>query len=266
MSFQARDLPALNVSFADGLLELTLNRPDALNSLNLELKESLATVLREIEYEPTVRAVLITGSGRAFCAGGDLSEMDPNRSPEESRLRQAKLLGEVFVPLARTPRPVVAAVNGHAHGAGLSLALACDIVVAADESPMSFGYVLRGLTPDCGISYFLPRLIGMARTKELLLTGRRFLGRDAVAMGMIAESVPRDAVVEHARELARTLAAGTTVALALTKRMLDQSSSLGLEEMADIEAYSQAITRSTEDHAEGLAAFSEKREAVFYGR
>lgn len=256
----------LREQVADGLLELTLDRPDALNSLDLKLKERLAEALRRATYDESVRAVLITGEGKAFCAGGDISEMDPGKTPEQARLRQTVLLREVFLPLARLPKPTVAAVHGHAHGAGLSLALACDIVVAAESAPMSLGYVLRGLTPDCGISYFLPRLVGMARAKELLYTGRRFTGADAAQMGLIAEAVPDEAVADHARTLARNLAGSATVALGLTKRMLDQSTYQSLDDLIEIEAYSQAVTRSTRDHAEGVAAFAEgRRQAVFTG-
>ncbi|MCR1783683.1 enoyl-CoA hydratase/isomerase family protein [Nocardioides carbamazepini] len=256
---------ALGIEERDGVLELTLQRPDAMNALNLELKQALADVLRDIRYDESVRAVLLTGAGRAFCAGGDLSEMDPNRTPEQARVRQHQLLSDVFVPLARTPKPVVAAVNGHAHGAGLSLALACDVVVTSAEAPMSFGYVLRGLTPDCGITYVLPRLVGMARAKELLYTGRRFTGADAERMGLVAEAVPAGDEVDRARALAAELGSGATVALGLTKRMLDQSSQLSFEDLAEVEAYSQAITRATADHAEGILAFKEKRRAEFRG-
>lgn len=256
----------LQVKLQDGLLELTLARPDALNALNLELKEQLATVLREVTYDPAVRALLLTGQGRAFCAGGDLSEMDPNRTPEEARARQHKLLFELFLQLYRLPKPVVAAVNGHAHGAGVSLALACDLVIAAAEAPMSLGYVLRGLTPDCGITYFLPRLVGMARAKELLFSGRRFTGADAAAMGLVSEAVPGEELLDTARARARELASGATVALGLMKRMLDMSTHTSFEELAEIEAYSQAVTRATSDHAEGVRAFQERRQPVFQGR
>lgn len=255
----------LGVEERDGVLEVTLQRPEAMNALNLELKQALADVLREIRYDESVRAVLLTGSGRAFCAGGDLSEMDPNRTPEQARARQHQLLSDVFLPLSRTPKPVVAAVNGHAHGAGLSLALGCDIVVASAEAPMSFGYVLRGLTPDCGITYVLPRLVGMARAKELLYTGRRFTGADAASMGLVAEAVPAGEELVRARELARMLGRSATVALGLTKRMLDQSSQMSFEDLAEVEAYSQAVTRATADHAEGIQAFKDKREALFRG-
>jgi 2-(1,2-epoxy-1,2-dihydrophenyl)acetyl-CoA isomerase len=255
----------LTESLTDGLLELTLDRPEAMNSLNLHLKQRLAETLHRARYDDDVRAVLITGGGRAFCAGGDLAEMDPNRTPEQARARQHKLLSEVIVPLAKLPKPTVAAVNGHAHGAGLSLALACDVVIAGEDVPMSLGFVLRGLAADCGISYFLPRLIGMAKAKELLFTGRRFTGAEAAQLGLIAHAAPASDVLSAARETAGTFARSATVALALTKKLLESATYQGLEDLVEIEAYSQAITRSTGDHAEGIAAFNERRDAVFTG-
>jgi 2-(1,2-epoxy-1,2-dihydrophenyl)acetyl-CoA isomerase len=255
----------LTESLTDGLLELTLDRPEAMNSLNLALKDRLAETLYRARYDDEVRAVLITGSGRAFCAGGDLSEMDPNRTPEQARVRQHKLLSEVILPLAKLPKPTVAAVNGHAHGAGLSLALACDVVIAGEDAPMSLGYVQRGLAADCGITYFLPRLIGMAKAKDLLFTGRRFNGSEAADLGLVARATPTEQVLSVARETAETFARSATVALALTKKLLESATYHGLEDLVEVEAYSQAITRSTSDHAEGIAAFTERRSAVFTG-
>ncbi len=258
--------PVLGIDLTDGLATLTLRRPDALNALNAELKDALAEWIRGAWDSDEVRAVLLVGEGRAFCAGGDLTEMDPQRSPEGARVRQEKLLRQVFVPLAQFPKPVVAAVHGHAHGAGLSLALACDMVVAAEDAPMSVSFTQRGLVPDCGALYFLPRIVGVARAKELLLTGRRFTGKDAEAMGLVMEAVPQDQVLTVARDRAKSLAAGATVALGLTKSLVDRSWNLALEQVADLEAFASAVTRSSSDHHEALASFREKRPASFTGK
>ena len=259
------DTNVLDVQVNDGLAVVTLQRPEALNSLNMDLKLALATWLESARYDDSIRAVLLTGSGRAFCAGGDLSEMDPDRTPHEVRMRQDYLLRKVFIPLAQLPKPVVAAVNGHAHGGGLSLALACDIVIAAEDAAMSLGYVHRGLVPDCAVLHFLPRIVGTARAKELLLTGRRFDAREAVQMGLIARAVPAAELLTVARKTAEDLAQGATVALGMTKALVDQSWQQSLEQMSELEAFSQSVCRSSSDHREGLAAFAEKRPAVFLG-
>jgi 2-(1,2-epoxy-1,2-dihydrophenyl)acetyl-CoA isomerase len=255
----------LDVSVEDGLAVLTLNRPDAMNALNLELKRALAEWLAHARYDASVRAVLLTGNGRAFCAGGDLKEMDPHRTPRVAMLRQDELLRTVYLPLARLPVPVVAAVNGHAHGGGLSLALACDIVLAAEGAPMSLGFVQRGLAPDCAALHFLPRLVGTARAKELVLTARSFTAEDALAMGMLAEVVSPDGLLARARELAGGLAAGPTVALGLAKSLVDQSWTATFDEFAELESYSQAVSRSTHDHLEGVEAFLQRRTPTFTG-
>ena len=260
------DAEVLDVRVEDGLAVLTLNRPDAMNALNLELKGALADWLARARYDDSVRAVLVTGAGKAFCAGGDLKEMDPDRSAQEARMRQDQLLRTVFLPLARLPVPTVAAVNGHAHGGGLSLALACDLVLAAADAPMSLGFVQRGLAPDCGIAHFLPRIVGTARAKELLLTARRFDAREALRLGMVCEVVKREELVTRATELAQTLAGGPTVALGLAKTLVDQSWDHDLEQFADLESHSQALSRTSVDHREGVAAFLEKRPPRFVGR
>lgn len=257
--------PVLDVTVEGGLAVLTLNRPDAMNALNLELKRALADWLAHARYDQSVRSVLLTGNGRAFCAGGDLKEMDPGRSPDTAMRRQDELLRGVYLPLARLPIPVVAAVNGHAHGGGLSLALACDIVIAAEGAPMSLGFVQRGLAPDCAALHFLPRLVGTARTKELVMTARSFTAQEALAMGLISEVVPADDLARRGRELAGGLARGATVALGLAKSLVDQSWTATLDEFAELESYSQAVSRSTRDHQEGVEAFRQKRAAAFTG-
>jgi 2-(1,2-epoxy-1,2-dihydrophenyl)acetyl-CoA isomerase len=255
----------LDVVVEEGLALVTLQRPAAMNALNLELKQALGDWLVQARYDDDIRAVLLTGAGRAFCAGGDLLEMDPDRTPQQALARQDLLLRQVFMPLAQLPKPVVAAVNGHAHGGGLSLALACDIVIAADDAPMSLGFVRLGLAPDCSILHFLPRIVGTARAKELLLTGRRFDGAEAARMGLVAEAVPADLLADRARELARSLASGATVALGMAKTLVDRSWDHSLEQMSHLEAHSQGVCRATADHREGVAAFNEKRTAVFTG-
>lgn len=257
--------PVLDISVEDGLAVLTLNRPNAMNALNLELKHALSEWLARARYDTSIRAVLLTGKGRAFCAGGDLKEMDPHRSPRAAMLRQDELLRTVFMPLARLPVPVVAAVNGHAHGGGLSLALACDIVVAAEGAPMSLGFVARGLAPDCASLYFLPRLVGTARTKELVFTGRAFVAEEALRMGLIAEVAPADQLLSRARTTAAALADSATVAIGLAKSLIDQSWTATFDQFAELESYSQAVTRSTRDHQEGVEAFLAKRPPAFSG-
>lgn len=259
------DASVLEVRVEEGLAVVTLNRPEAMNALNLELKRSFAAWLAEVRYDLSVRAVLLTGAGRAFCAGGDLKEMDPDRSAQTARMRQDELLRTVFLPLARLPVPVVAAINGHAHGGGLSLALACDIVLAAEDAPMSLGFVQRGLAPDCAIAHFLPRLVGTARAKELLLTARRFDAAEALSMGLVSEVVPSQNLMKRASELGRQLAGGATVALGLTKTLVDQSWDHSLDQFADLESYAQAVSRTSGDHREGVTAFLERRTPRFGG-
>jgi 2-(1,2-epoxy-1,2-dihydrophenyl)acetyl-CoA isomerase len=256
----------LGARLVDGLLHLTLNRPDAMNALNLELKQALAEQLARARYDDGVRAVLLTGNGKAFCAGGDLKEMDPDRPAQAARMRQDQLLRTLFLPLARLPVPTVAAVHGHAHGAGLSLALACDVVLAADGAPMSLGFVHRGLSPDCGIAYFLPRLVGSGRAKELLLTGRRFDAEEAHRMGLVSEVMAADTLLQRASDLAQGLAAGPTIALGYAKSLVDQAWNTDLEQFAELESHSQAVTRTSADHREGIAAFLGKRTPTFSGR
>lgn len=249
----------------DGVAVVTLNRPSALNAMNAQLKAELAGVIADLAADDSVRAVVLTGAGRAFCAGGDITEMDPARAPDVTRQRQMKLLTEVFGPLHRLPKPVVAAINGHAHGGGLALALACDIVLAGEGAAMSLGFVQRGIAADCGITYFLPRRIGIGRSKVLLYTGRRFTASEALAMGIVEQVVPDAEVLSQARALAASLAGGATTSIALTKTLLDRSHRVDFEEFAELESYAQAVSRSTDDHREGVVSFLDKRAAVFTG-
>lgn len=255
----------VDLTIESGVATVVMNRPDALNALNMQLKEELADVWRILADSNEVRAVLLTGAGRAFSTGGDIKQMDPDRGPDVTRKRMAKLLRDTVIPLARLEKPVVAAVNGHAHGLGLSLALACDIVYAAESAVVSMAFTRVGLAPDGGASYFLPRLVGLSRAKELMFTGRRLTAAEALELGLIGRVLPDEELMPASLELAKTLAESATVALGAAKRLLNESSMHTIEEMAELEAYGQAIAMSSEDHREGISAFAERRRPDFKG-
>lgn len=249
-----------------GVATLTLNRPERLNALNLELKAHLADAIAEIAGRADIRAVILTGAGRAFCSGGDVREMDAARTGHEVRARLLAMQHKVIMPLARLEKPVIAAVNGPAVGAGFSLALASDFVFAAESASFSMIFTQRGLVPDSGIAYMLPRLVGIARSKELAYTGRKIATAEALKLGLVLRVEPDADLLKRAVEFARSLADGASIALGLTKRLLDLSLQSTIEEMADYEASVVPISVATEDHAEGIKAFAEKRAPRFTGR
>lgn len=259
------DQPIL-LEVADGVASVTLNRPDALNALNAELKARFEEVVVELRDRDDVRAVLITGAGRAFCAGGDIKEMHPDKTAAGERRRMQRILTTILLPLTRLEKPVVAAVNGHCHGAGVSIALAADVTMAAESAVFSLAFSRLGLVPDWGALFLLPRRVGVTRAKELVFTARRFGAAEALEMGVVSQVVPDEALLDSARELAGRLAKGPTIAIGMSKRLLDQSLLLSPEDMAELEAYAQAIAVATDDHAEGLEAFAERRDPRFSGR
>jgi 2-(1,2-epoxy-1,2-dihydrophenyl)acetyl-CoA isomerase len=256
---------ALELLVADGVATLRLNRPDARNALNMQLKSELADAIQVLSRDTSVRAVLLTGNGTAFCAGGDITEMDPDRTPDAARVRMRKILRDIYIPLAQMEKPVIAAVNGHAHGAGVSLALATDIVVASDQAVLSLAFARVAVVPDSGAIYFLSRQLGRNQAKELLFTGRRMTADEACEMGIVNRVVPHAELESVTGELARSLAEGPTIALGLAKRLLDQGPSMSFEDMAELEGYAQGIAMSTKDHREAVTAFKEKRAPVFTG-
>lgn len=249
----------------DGVATVTLNRPSARNALNMAVKTRLAEIIAEIGEDPEVRAVVVTGSQGSFCAGGDIVEMELNDSPRTSRSRLAKLLEEVAIALAELEKPTIAAVEGHAHGAGLSLALACDIMIVSEDALLSCAFSKLGLVPDCGALYFLPRRLPMNIAKELVFTGRRLNGAEAANLGLANRAVVTGTVAEVAHSMAVELARGATVALGLAKRLLENSTSTSLRELAQLEAFGQAIAYSTEDHRAARIAFKAKAKPSFTG-
>ena len=260
--------PLLLVAVAEGVATLTLNRPERLNAFTAGLHEELAAALERAAGDDAIRALLITGAGRGFCAGQDLSERKP--TPGEGPRDLSQALERYYNPLIRRLRglekPVVAAVNGVAAGAGAGLALACDIVIAAHSASFIEAFSRIGLVPDAGNTFFLPRLVGSARAMAMALTGEAVPAERAAEWGLIWKAVPDGALMSEARGLAVRLAQGPTRALGLTKRALNRSATNDLPAQLDLERDLQREAGQGEDYREGVAAFLEKRPPRFSGR
>ena len=247
-----------------GVATITLNRPDALNALTVPMKQALLAALRRVERDAAVRAVILTGAGRAFCAGQDLRErLQPDAAPLGVEVRER--YNPIIRAMRALPKPIVAAINGVAAGAGASLAMACDLRIASDAATFALAFGRVGLVPDSGATWFLPRLVGVTRAAELALLGDSVSAGDAVRLGLVGRVVAADQLAAEARSIAARLAAGAPRAMALTKRALNAAWQHDLEAALDYEAEIQDIAGRTEDHAEGLAAFMERRPPRFTG-
>jgi 2-(1,2-epoxy-1,2-dihydrophenyl)acetyl-CoA isomerase len=254
----------LRVEIADGVATLTLDRPEALNALTIPLKRDLLAAFEQASADSAVRAIVLTGAGRAFCAGQDLRErLDPGAPPLDTEIRER--YNPIILAMRRHPKPILGAINGVAAGAGASLAFACDLRVAADSASFLLGFGRIGLIPDSGATWLLPRLVGASRAAEMMLLGDPLSAADAERIGLVARVVPGDALLVEARSVALRLAAMAPQAFALTKRALEASWSASLEEQLRTEATLQGMAGSTADHAEGIAAFLEKRPPRFTG-
>jgi len=256
------------IEHADGLCRITLNRPDKLNAFNTAMHAALFAALKAAAEDEGVRAILLTGAGRAFCAGQDLGDRDPSISGETRDL--GATLEKTYNPLVRLIRsiakPVVCAVNGVAAGAGASVALACDLVLAARSAKFIQAFSKIGLVPDSGATWTLPHLIGEARAKGLALTGMPLPAETAAEWGLIWGSVEDGLLMAEAEKLATDLAAGPTVGLGLTKRAIQEAGTNSLDAQLDLERDLQREAGRTADYAEGVSAFLEKRKPVFTGR
>lgn len=252
----------------NSVLLVELNRPERLNALTPKMLDALVSELFNASQEDGLRAVLITGRGRAFCSGADLTGAggrEDAASPVGMRL-STQLYARMVRSIVELEKPVVAAVNGDAAGGGCNLALACDIIVASERARFIQIFVRRGLVADVGGTYFLPRMVGLARAKEIMFTGRPVEAREALELGMITEVVPPDQVMEKAMEWAERLASGPTRSLGMIKRLLNTSFENDLTSVLEMEATYQGIAVSTADVVEGVTAFLQKREPRFQGR
>jgi 2-(1,2-epoxy-1,2-dihydrophenyl)acetyl-CoA isomerase len=252
-----------------GVATVTMNNTARLNALSTVMTGELVTALRELGADRGVRAIILTGEGRAFSAGADLAALqEPYLTGQRPKLSPILVDGyNKLIPLlAGSPKPVVAAVNGVAAGAGISLALACDFRVASDDATFTMAFVKIGLIPDSGATYLLPRTVGMAKALELALLSDRLDAATAERVGLVHRVVPADMLLEEARALASRLAELPTAAIGLTKRIFNESSRLTLEEAMAREAEVQDEAAATDDHLEGVLAFMEKRPPRFTGR
>lgn len=249
----------------NGVGYITLNRPDKYNSFNHDMAMELQAALDDCAEDNTVRCLYITGAGKGFCSGQDLAEAtDP--SPEEFERLVREHYNATIRRIRNVEKPVIAAVNGVAAGAGANIALACDIVLAAESASFIQAFSKIGLIPDSGGTYFLPRLVGMQRAAALMMTGEKVKAQEAVAMGMIYKCYADDEFEAATKNMAITLAQMPTKGIGLTKRLLNRTYNNNLEGQLELEKQTQVIAGSTEDFKEGVQAFLEKRKPVFKGK
>lgn len=269
MSDPIPQLQTVNVSVAEGVASVQLNRPEALNAWNRQLGMDLLAALQYARREESVRAVLIEGAGRGFSSGADLkavgAEIASEEQPDVYELL-TKRYHPIMTTIRETPKPIVAAVRGPAAGIGCSLALCCDLIVAAESAYFLLAFVNIGLVPDGGSSLFVPARVGMARASEMAMLGERVPAPQALQWGLINRVVPDEQLAQESMALAARLAAGPTRSYAGTKRQLNNWLFARMEEQLELEAQIQREMSGSEDFLEGARAFVEKRKAQFSGR
>lgn len=252
-------------SVENGICRITLNRPDVFNSFNEELSAEFIDALKKATKDETIRVVIISGEGKAFCSGQDLKSIKGdvgNRSLGESVLRR---YNPMIMAIREMPKPVICRLNGVAAGAGASLALACDIIIAAENASLIEVFANVGLVPDSGSSFFLPHLVGYNKAFELITLASKVSAAEAQQLGIVSKVVAADELDSAVNELAQRYASGPTKAYAITKRMLNKAYSATLNEMLLEEYYGQEMAGRSNDYKEGVTAFVEKRKPDFKG-
>jgi 2-(1,2-epoxy-1,2-dihydrophenyl)acetyl-CoA isomerase len=254
-------------SVKDGVCTITLNRPEVYNALNEQMKKELNDALKEAEKDPIVRCIVLRGAGdKSFCSGQDLKEHASGRVRRSLRESLEKSYNPMIRRMRSMEKPIIGMINGVAAGAGLSIALACDLRIMADTAKLIEVFVRIGLVPDSGSHWFLPRLVGMAKAFEYAALGDDISAAEAERVGLVNKVVPAAELEKATMEIAAKLATAPTKAIGLIKRTLNKALSSDLDSLLDYEAYVQEIASLTEDHQEGVHAFLEKRPARFKGR
>jgi 2-(1,2-epoxy-1,2-dihydrophenyl)acetyl-CoA isomerase len=253
-------------SVENAVCNITLNRPEVFNSFNEELSTEFIDALKKASKDENVRAVIISGSGKAFCSGQDLKDIKNqtgNRSLSDSVLRR---YNPMILAIREMPKPVICKLNGVAAGAGASLALACDIIIATESASLIEVFANVGLVPDSGSSFFLPRLIGYNKAFELITLASKITAQQALELGIVSKVTSAEEFENTVNELALQYASGPTKTYGMIKKMLNKAYTSSLTEMLQYEAYSQEIAGKSEDYKEGVNAFLEKRKPVFEGK
>ncbi len=242
----------------NGVATLSLNRPDVLNAINNTMRRELLVALEDVEADDEVKVLVLTGKGKAFCSGGDVRGM----GKAERMIKPHPII----LKITNLEKPVISAVNGVAAGGGCNLALAADIIIASERASFIQSFVKIGLVPDWGGMYFLPRLVGISKAKELMLTGDRISAKEAERIGMVNKVVPDEEFQDFIKEYSRQLAKGAPKSMAMIKKTLNVTHNSDIDTVLALEYQAQTICRETEDHKEGIAAFKEKRAPEFTGK
>ena len=249
----------------NGVAWITMNRPNVLNAFDVPMLKKMQSALKDADSDPSVRCVVISGAGRAFCAGVDLQSLRSRGSEAslEEDLREG--FNPIVLRIRNTDKPVIAMVNGAAAGAGMGIALACDLRIMSEGAKFVEAFAKIGLVPDSGASFFMPRLFGLARTMELIFTGEGVDAQEALRLGAVNKVVPQDKLEEETRIMAEKLATSPR-GIGHAKRAVNRALTMNLEEVLEYEARMQQIAGETEDHKEGVRAFTEKRQGQFKGK
>ena len=254
----------LTVDKEAGVAKLTLNRPEQLNAISIPMAQSLKKALGDIDKDSSLKVLILTGAGRSFCAGLDVTTFSPVSKMTGGEL--SDFMRTLSLPLYNLSKPTIAAINGVTVGAGLSIAMLCDIRVASEKARFSSAYSRMGLVPDIGATYSLPRIAGTAKAMELMFTGDTFDAAEAYRIGILNKVVPEEEVMKAARELAERIAKGPSIAIDLIKQAVHQGIRNSLEQQVEVECLVDYICLRTDDHKEGVKSFFEKRPPEFKGK